>query len=75
MAERWNIDEKELPGKGVSAFEMFEKCRQVKSKRSFNVLKSCPVRAKCALDSASHQELVLLLPLIYLCLRQLRWQM
>lgn len=28
MAEIWKIDEKELPGKGVSAFEMFEKCRK-----------------------------------------------
>ncbi|KAB3541783.1 molybdopterin oxidoreductase family protein [Bacillus safensis] len=44
MAERWNIDEKELPGKGVSAFEMFEKMQAGEIKALF-LMCSNPVQS------------------------------
>ncbi|MBU5260229.1 molybdopterin oxidoreductase family protein [Bacillus pumilus] len=44
IADIWNIDEKELPGKGVSAFEMFEKMQEGEIKALF-LMCSNPVQS------------------------------
>ncbi|MCW1836144.1 assimilatory nitrate reductase catalytic subunit NasC [Bacillus xiamenensis] len=44
IAKIWNIDEKELPGKGVSAFEMFEKMQEGEIKALF-LMCSNPVQS------------------------------
>lgn len=44
IAGIWNIDEKELPGKGVSAFEMFEKMQEGEIKALF-LMCSNPVQS------------------------------